>query len=356
MVDGSGNNNEFVARFVFEEVKTNDYDKVLSPVLRWTNSSGTYELDMSSLIKKLNDNTALTGFFPAEKNIYTLYGQYSPTPKLELQSNIYQKWYVSESGSKLRPVDVNKYYRYNQSDAYQPINGEYYIEVDRKGVIAPINTARGYISYKSDDGTSQLEHTEYTDNNGRPRVLYFLNMGVFGRFKTENGIVPEASNITGRNFIYANTEEISIKTTAKYYKPVMEPDGVTPNRSTYISVTKDFILDKYTMCSPSTTTTDYIPNEYFSSSYREQDDSGHSWCYYTFPYDMDETELSKYVDIYKPNIRPDIPLLGFTSDIIKYSIINIGNKTHCTYDELMGNGDSDEFTPEYTWLKTYEGL
>ena len=374
LVDGNKNDNEFVASFVFEEVKTNEYGMILSPVLRWRNSSGTYELDMSSLIKKLNTTTELTRFFVDNTKLYVYDNTpYSVIKKLKpFSKQLYQKWYVSDDsgtvGSQIERVD-NTYYIVDIDGSYVPLTGEYYIKVGEKGVISPVengyvytlhqNSETGRDEYvREDDINWDVITTQYIQsqsswyNLSYTRAIMLLRMGVFGKFDTDNGMIKKPSEITGSNFIFAY-----LGSNLEY--TLNRSQLMFPNSPPYTAyATISYKLEQYTICTPSDTTT--IPNTYFNQSYRDSEESS-TWAFWALLYGGDnmlgsyEDELIKYVDIYRPE-DPNMPLKpepGYTSDIIFYSTIKIGD-THCTYNDLMGDDVSDsDYTgsSKYTWLK-----
>ena len=372
LVDGSGNNNEFEASFVFEEVVSNEYGKVLSPVLRWRNSGGTYELDMSSLIKKLNTTTELTGFFVDNTKLYIYESPYATVKKLKpFPKQLYQKWYVRDHsgtiGSRTKRVD-NTYYIIDINGSYVPLTGEYYIEVGQKSVISPVETGYVYTLHEnSETGRNEYIREDNIEWNilyympsfgydlSYPRAIMFLQMGVFGKFDTDKGEI-KPSEITGSNYIFAYIGSDLKYTLDRSQLPSTQgiPDGTY---TAYATISYD--LEKYTICTPSDIT---IPNTYFNQSCRDNEESRY-WAFWAIHYGGSnilerhyENTLINYVDIYipkdpygnDPTLKP-----GYTSDIIFYSTIKKGD-THCTYNDLMGDDGSDsDYTgsSKYTWLK-----
>lgn len=373
LIDGSGKNKEFEASFVFEEVETTNNGTVLCPILRWRNASGAYELDMSSLVKKLDSTEELTQFFEDYKTtLYVYENVYASVKKLKpFSKQLYQKWYVTDNSgnnsSKISLVDDTYYI--SGTNGFEPLTGEYYIKVGQKSVISPVETGNVYTLHKnSENGRGEYIIEDDIEWNisyyieplgyrlSYTRAIMFLLMGVFGKFDTDKGVIKKPSEITGSNYIFAYIGSDLKYTLNRSQLPSTQgiPDG------TYTAyATISYELEKYTICTPSDTT---IPNTYFNQSCRDNEESS-SWAFWAIYYggsnileSQYEDNLINYVDIYIPkDPYGNDPILkpGYTSDIILYSTIKIGD-THCEYNDLMGDDVSDsDYTgsSKYTWLK-----
>lgn len=334
LIDGSGNNADFSAWFVFENViPKGETESILCPVLHWQNSSGSYMLDMSSVVKKIGERQ--TQFIESPTRIYT-HDQYQYV--LDDIGPVFQEWYLNDDGS-IDNLVSNKYYT-SSTGGFSPISGDFYIKFENIGVISCINDYKLYQHNYGDTEEIEIDTTDQT------QCLAFINMGVFGKFTTDTGLIP---SIYGENFILAYPGQSINFNNKTFYSEEEEYS------QEYLSMNVNFTLPQYSICVPSGNTIDNSTGEgpFFSDMYSK---FNNNWRKLVLDCTGDEigsdqrTEygygLEKYVNI---------------DNNSKYTCVVACDKNnpivHYTYIGIIGGGDSDsDYNSEFNWLKTHEGL
>lgn len=320
LVDGTQTYQDCKASFVFDMVTTTIGD-VLCPILRWKDNSGDYyELDMSSLVRKMNETTPV--YRKVNMKLYKL-GSYEYTFS-EYNNNIYQKY--------LNGILVSdKYYLEGSSnDVFTELTGSYYIKIDTIGAMA----------YSSNTTITGGNYEE----DWRPDFLMFVELGVFCKCTFSDGdLSKDTQNCVlaymGTGATYKNKE----------FNSKVNGD---------VKMSVYFELSQYNICVPSSVKImDSLGEPYFISSDVKFGETMYGDQIYpklivtSAGFEINSEDrleygygLDRYVDIGK----------GIT-----YNCVDICNTTtpvqHYSYNEIMTGVDSD-WDSEYNWLKAHDGL
>lgn len=321
LVDGTQQYQDCNASFVFDIVTTTIGD-VLCPVLRWRDNNGDfYEIDMSSLVRKLNETTPQ--YRKVNMQLYTL-GTYSYNFS-KYNNNIYQKY--------LNGILVdNKYYLEGASnDVFTELTGSYYIQIDAIGAMAYSRSTTITGGFSMDDN--------------KPDFLMFVELGVFCKCTFSDGVLSKDK----QNCVLAYMETgVSYKNT----EFISEVNGG-------VKMSVYFTLPQYNICVPSSGVKiwDTAGEPYFVRSDIRFGETVYADQIYSHLIvtrggsEINDEDrllygygLDRYVDI---------------NEDITYNCVDICDTNtpvqHYTYTEIMTGVDSDWDT-EYNWLKAHDGL